>query len=157
MNAAQSQHITKANLAGGFSLIEVMVALAVFSVGLLAIFSMQFSAIKTNAVARGVTENITVASAKAEQLMALPYEHADLLATGVIQRAQDADGIDNNLDGEVDEAGETGYLQVDWQVQDDCLGVDFTGHKCVQVHVSSTVNGKRLKEIRLDFIKANML
>ena len=138
-------------------MIEVMVALAVFSVGLLAIFSMQFSAIKTNAVARGVTENITVASAKAEQLMALPYEHADLVANGVIQRAQDADGIDNNLDGEVDEAGETGYLQVDWQVQDDCLGVDFTGHKCVQVHVSSTVNGKRLKEIRLDFIKANML
>ena len=157
MNARQSQHIKKTNFDSGFSLIEVMVALAVFSVGLLAIFSMQFSAIKTNALARGVTENITVASVKAEQLMALPYEHADLLANGVIQRAQDADGIDNNLDGEVDEAGETGYLQVDWQVQDDCLGVDFTGHKCVQVHVSSTVNGKRLKEIRLDFIKANML
>jgi prepilin-type N-terminal cleavage/methylation domain-containing protein len=156
MNAGQSQHIGKAGFTSGFSLIEVMVALAVFSVGLLAIFSMQFSAIKTNAVARGVTENITVASAKAEQLMALSYEHADLLA-GSHQPAQSADGIDNNLDGDVDEAGETGYLQVDWQVQDDCLGVDFTGHKCVQVHVSSTVNGKRLKEIRLDFIKANML
>jgi type IV pilus assembly protein PilV len=140
----------------GFSLIEVVVALAVFSIGLLAIFSMQFSAIKTNAVGRGVTENITVATDKVERLMALPYTHADLTA-GSHQVAQDADGIDNNLDGNVDEPGETGYLRVDWQVQDDCLGSDFQGHKCVQVHVSSNVNGKRVKEIRLDFIKANML
>jgi type IV pilus assembly protein PilV len=146
------QRITEA----GFSLLEVMVALAVFSIGLLAIFSMQFSAIKTNGVARGVTENITVATAKAEQLMALSYEHADLMA-GSHQVAQDVDGIDNDLDGEVDESGETGYLRVGWQVQDDCLGADFQGHKCVQVHVSSNVNGKRVKEIRLDFIKANML
>jgi type IV pilus assembly protein PilV len=140
----------------GFSLLEVMVALAVFSIGLLAIFSIQFSAIKTNGVARGVTENITVATAKAEQLMALSYEHVDLTA-GSHQVAQDADGIDNDMDGDVDETGENGYLRVDWQVQDDCLGADFQGHKCVQVHVSSNVNGKRVKEIRLDFIKANML
>jgi type IV pilus assembly protein PilV len=140
----------------GFSLIEVVIALAVFSIGLLAIFSMQFSAIKTNAVGRGVTENITVATGKVERLMALPYTHADLTA-GSHQVAQDADGIDNNLDGNVDEPGETGYLRVDWQVQDDCLGSDFQGLKCVQVHVSSNVNGKRVKEIRLDFIKANML
>jgi type IV pilus assembly protein PilV len=140
----------------GFSLIEVMVALTVFSIGLLAIFSMQFSAIKTNASARGVTENITVAADKAEQLMALSYDHADLTA-GSHQVGQDVDGIDNNLNGDVDEVGETGYLQVDWQVQDDCLGADFNGHKCVQVHVRSTVNGGRVREIRLDFIKANML
>ena len=145
-----------ADMEAGFSLIEVVVALAVFSIGLLAIFSMQFSAIKTNAVGRGVTENITAATDKVEQLMALSYEHADLTA-GSHLVAQDVDGIDNNLDGRVDEAGETGYLQVDWQIQDDCLGADFQGHKCVQVHVSSNVNGKRFKEIRLDFIKANML
>jgi prepilin-type N-terminal cleavage/methylation domain-containing protein len=137
----------------GFSLIEVVVALAVFSIGLLAIFSMQFSA---NAVVRGVTENITVATGKVERLMALPFTHADLTA-GSHQVAQEADGIDNNLDGNLDEPGETGHLLVDWQVQEDCLGSDFQGHKCVQVHVSSIVNGKRVKEIRLDFIKANML
>jgi type IV pilus assembly protein PilV len=142
--------------AGGFTLLEVMIALAVFTVGLLAIFSMQFSAIKGNAVARGVTENVTVATAKAEQLMALAFDHADL-AAGNHARAQDADGIDNNLNGQVDEAGETGYLNVDWQVQDDCLGLDFQGHKCVEVHVSSTVNGQRQKDIRLDFVKANIL
>jgi prepilin-type N-terminal cleavage/methylation domain-containing protein len=140
----------------GFSLIEVMIALAVLSIGLLAIFSMQFSAIKTNAVGRGVTENVTVATGKVEQLMSLAYEHPDLTA-GSHSVSQAVDGIDNNLNGEIDEPGETGYLNVDWQVQDECLGADFPGIKCVQVHVSSNVNGKRVKEIRLDFIKANML
>jgi len=145
-----------ADMETGFSLIEVLVALAVFSIGLLAIFSMHFSSIKTNVVARGVTENITVATAKAEQLMALAYDHADL-AAGSYQKAQNADGIDNNLDGRVDEPGETGHLRIDWDVQDECLGADFQGHKCVQIHVSSNVNGKRVKEIRLDFIKTNMM
>lgn len=140
----------------GFSLIEVMVALSVFSIGLLAIFSMHFSSIKTNGVARGVTENITVATAKAEQLMATAYDDADL-AAGSHQKTQNTDGIDNNLNGVVDEAGESGHLNVDWDVQDDCLGADFHGHKCVQIHVSSNVNGKRIKEIRLDFIKTNMM
>lgn len=148
----------------GFSLIEVVVALAVFSIGLLAIFSMQFSAIKTNAVGRGVTENITVATDKVEQLMSMAYDHPalaagshDALAAGSLKVVPDADGIDNNLNGVIDEPGETGYLNLDWQVQDNCLGADFQGHKCVQVHVSSTVNGNRVREIRLDFIKANML
>jgi type IV pilus assembly protein PilV len=145
-----------ADMETGFSLIEVLVALAVFSIGMLAIFSMHFSSIKTNVLARGVTENITVATAKAVQLMALAYDHADL-AAGSYQKAQNADGIDNNLDGRVDEAGETGHLRIDWDVQDECLGADFQGHKCVQIHVSSNVNGKRVKEIRLDFIKTNMM
>ena len=145
-----------ADTQAGFSLIEVMVALAVFSIGLLAIFSMHFSSIKTNVVARGVTENITVATAKAEQLMALSFEHAEL-AAGSHQVAQDADGIDNDLDGDVDEVGEAGHLRVDWDVQNECLGADFQGHKCIQIHVSSNVNGNRVKEIRLDFIKTNMM
>jgi type IV pilus assembly protein PilV len=156
MNATPLRHFHNLKLSNGFSLLEIMVALAVFSVGLLAIFSMQFSAIRTNAVARGVTENITVATAKVEQLMALPFDHADL-APGLRQAAMSADGIDNNLNGAVDEPGESGYLQIEWNVVDNCLGATFDGHKCVQVHVSSTVNGDRQKEIRLDFIKAQYL
>lgn len=145
-----------ADTEAGFSLIEVLVALAVFSIGLLAIFSMHISSIKTNVVARGVTENITVATAKAEQLMALAYDDAALSA-GSHQVAQNVDGIDNNLDGLVDEAGKAGHLRVDWDVQEECLGADFQGHKCIQIHVSSNVNGNRVKEIRLDFVKTNMM
>lgn len=119
--------------AHGFSLIEVMIALCIFSVGLLAIWSMHLTSIKGNASARGITDNVTVAAAKVEQLMALAYN--DLVSGS-----------------EVD-----GNMNVDWQVQDECLGAVFQGHKCVQVHVSSTVNGKQVKEVRLDFVKANIL
>ncbi|MFO7709691.1 MAG: prepilin-type N-terminal cleavage/methylation domain-containing protein [Desulfobacterales bacterium] len=126
--------------AAGFTLIEVMIAMVIFTVGLLAIFSMHISSIRGNAAARGVTENATVAAGKIEQLMAMPYEDAELDPTSVHQ-----------------ETAASGYHTITWQVQEDCLGADFSGHKCVQVQVSSTVNGHQTKEVRIDFIKANML
>ncbi len=142
--------------ADGFTLLEVMVALAVFSVGLLAIFSMHVSALRTNTVARGVTENITAAAAKAEQLMALAYDDPGL-AAGWHQPAQEEDGIDNNLDGRIDEDGEQGHLRLRWFVEEECLGVDFRGHKCVRLEVNSVVNASKTKEIRLNFIKTDGL
>ncbi len=142
--------------AAGFTLLEVMVALAVFSVGLLAVFSMHISALRTNTVARGVTENITAAAAKAEQLMALAYDD-DSLAAGWHQPAQEEDGIDNNLDGRIDEDGEQGHLRLRWFVEEECLGVDFPGHKCVRLEVNSVVNASKTKEIRLNFIKTDRL
>jgi prepilin-type N-terminal cleavage/methylation domain-containing protein len=126
--------------AKGFTLIEVMVALTIFSVGLLAIFSMHISSIRGNALARGVTENATVAAGKIEQLMAMPFDDAALDPASPHQ-----------------ETGPSGYHTIAWQVQEDCLGADFQGHKCVQLRVSSTVNGKQTKEVRIDFIKANFL
>ena len=124
----------------GFTLIEVMIALAIFSVGLLAIFSMHVSSIRGNALARGVTENATVAAGKVEQLMAMAYDDAEL---------------DPALPHQ--EAGTSGYHTITWQVEEDCLGLDFSGHKCVQVQVSAIVNGNKTKEVRIDFIKANFL
>jgi prepilin-type N-terminal cleavage/methylation domain-containing protein len=65
---------TGAKNEGGFTLIEVVIALAIFSVGILAVFSMQFTSIGGNALARGVTENVTAASGKVEELMAANYD-----------------------------------------------------------------------------------
>jgi len=140
----------------GFTLLEVMVALAIFSVGLLAIFSMHVSSLRTNTVARGVTENVTAAAAKAEQLLALAYDDPQLDA-GLHEPGPEEDGIDNNLDGRIDEDGERGHLNLRWVVQQDCLGVDFQGHKCVRLEVTSVVNASRTREIRINFIKTERL
>ncbi|MEJ5358786.1 MAG: prepilin-type N-terminal cleavage/methylation domain-containing protein [Desulfobacterales bacterium] len=157
MRRAEALHPRKAGgAAAGFTLLEVMVALAVFSVGLLAIFSMHVSAMRTNNVARGVTENITAAAAKAEQLMALAYDDPQL-AAGWHEPEQEEDGIDNDLDGSIDEDGERGHLRLRWFVEEECLGVDFQGHKCLRLEVRSVVNASKTKEIRLNFIKTEKL
>lgn len=140
----------------GFTLPEVMIALAVFSIGILAVYSMQFKSIKGNAVARGVTDNVTLASAKVEDLVLLNFDNADL-DPGSHNPGSAADGIDNDMDGQIDEAGETGTSTLTWNVTNDCLGANFEGHKCIEVIVTSRPGGGSQKEIRINFVKGNMM
>ena len=56
----------------GFSLIEVLIAMAIFSVGILGVATMQISSVKGNATAGGITDIATAASDKIEELMSLP-------------------------------------------------------------------------------------
>ena len=65
----------------GFTLIEVIVALSIFSVGLLAIAALQGSAIRMNSTGNRLTEISTVAVDRLENLMSLPYTDP-LLADG---------------------------------------------------------------------------
>ena len=64
----------------GFTVIEVIVAMAVFTVGILAVASMQTKAMGGNYFASGVTESTTLAQDKLEELIALPYDDAELSA-----------------------------------------------------------------------------
>ncbi|MRR52744.1 MAG: prepilin-type N-terminal cleavage/methylation domain-containing protein [Rhodocyclaceae bacterium] len=135
-NRISARHRTAAS--EGFSLIEVLVAMAIFSIGILAVYSMQIHSIRGNTSARGITENITLASAKVEELLAQAYDHADL-DVGLHQATVPG-----------------GYQSLQWQVSEDCLGGDFQGHKCVQVRVTSVASGLRQKDIRIDFVKSNI-
>jgi prepilin-type N-terminal cleavage/methylation domain-containing protein len=102
----------------GFTIIEVMIAIAIFSIGILSAWALQTSSIRGNSVARNLTTAASCASDRLEQLIQLPYAHADLVA-GTHAPLQVLDGLDNNFDGEIDEAGESGPLRVSWIVTDD--------------------------------------
>ena len=155
MDSGRLFHRIQGGRAGGFTLIEMMVAMAVLSIGLLALFKLHFASTGANTVSRAVTESSIFASAKAEQLLALPYDHPDLSA-GAHQPGMDQDGIDNNMNALVDESGENGGATLRWDVVEDCLGADFQGHKCVHLRLTSDVNNKRSVETRLDFVKTPM-
>ena len=101
----------------GFTIVEVMIALAIFSIGYLAYSGLQLSATKSNTKARWLTLAVTCATDKIEQLLDLPYSHADLTA-GVHTLAEDVDGIDNDSDGQIDELDESGPLNFTWTVTD---------------------------------------
>ena len=64
----------------GFSLIEVLMALVIFTIGLLSANAMQIATIKSNTVANGVTVASVLVSDKIENIMAMDYTDAALTA-----------------------------------------------------------------------------
>jgi type IV pilus modification protein PilV len=64
----------------GFTLMEVLVAVAILTVGLLAVGAMQTSAINGNLYAYRTSEAVTLAQDRMEQLLFMPYADAALNA-----------------------------------------------------------------------------
>ena len=62
---------------GGFTIIEVMVAISILAVGLMAVFTAQSRSIMGNTHANRQTEGMTLAQDKMEELLAVPYEDLD--------------------------------------------------------------------------------
>lgn len=64
----------------GFTLLEVVIALAIFSVGIMAVASLQVSATNGDLRARLATEAATVAHDIAERLLSMNYDPANPVA-----------------------------------------------------------------------------
>ncbi|MEJ2246562.1 MAG: type II secretion system protein [Acidobacteriota bacterium] len=64
--------------ARGFTLVEVLIVMTIFSIGILAVAAMQMTSTKGNASARKMSEATALAEEQIENLMQLPYQHADL-------------------------------------------------------------------------------
>jgi len=62
----------------GFTLIEVLIAMAIFSIGILAVGAMQLSSTHSNTGARIQTEEYTWVVDQIERLTGLDYDHGDL-------------------------------------------------------------------------------
>ena len=98
----QHCHMTRE---AGFTLIEVLVAMVVLSIGLLGVASMQVVATQVNGVSNGISRGIVVAQDKLEELMVLDYGDAalaDATAEGIFTTYTEA-------------APPTGF-RVTWQV-----------------------------------------
>ena len=66
----------------GFTLIEILIALTIFAVGMLAVAAMQDSAIKMNSTADKLTHLATWGMDKIEELSALTYTDPSLDSSG---------------------------------------------------------------------------
>ena len=64
----------------GFSLIEVLIALVLLAVGLLALGGMQIVSIKGNSFSRQITQATVLTQSKLEELKRLPFDDSDLSA-----------------------------------------------------------------------------
>ncbi len=104
----------------GFTLIEVMIGMVIFAIGILSVAAMQTSATRGNNSANKTTRAFTWCSDRTEFLKSLPYTDARLIAGNYPQTlpAAENDGIDNDYDGLIDEAGETGLVNLTWTITD---------------------------------------
>ncbi len=148
----------------GYTLIEILIAIAILAFGLMAVATMQITAIKTNAIASGISQGLTLGQARVEELMNLPYGHDDLKdwdgdGTG---KDLDNDGVDDDEDnfglkhtvGEADNSTpETndGYT-IYWNV---AVDEPVISSKTIRVIVTWTEKGRN-KRISLDFVKTNL-
>ena len=60
----------------------MLIAVSIFAIGMLAIATMQTSAIRVNSTAGQITSRITWGQDKLEELLALPFDDTDLLSAG---------------------------------------------------------------------------
>jgi type IV pilus assembly protein PilV len=110
----------------GFTLLEVLIVMAIFSIGILAVAAMQMTSTKGNASARRVTEATALAENQIENLMQLPYDHTDLNPA-------------NNP-----HPGPQGPYAVTWNVNEIDLDADGTNDsKTIDVTVSWSYGGDR--------------
>ncbi|NIQ76071.1 MAG: prepilin-type N-terminal cleavage/methylation domain-containing protein [Gammaproteobacteria bacterium] len=83
----------------GFTLLEILIAIAILAFGILAVATMQATSIKGNSQAIGITEGITLAQDKIEEFIYLDYNHPDISDTdndGTNQDTAPDDGVDDN-------------------------------------------------------------
>lgn len=84
----------------GFSLVELLIAMTLFSVGLLAVAGMQIGALRGNALANSLTVAGSLAEGVLEEILAWDSDHP-LLAVDATDRTWrfDADSVTQTVDG----------------------------------------------------------
>jgi len=77
MNDLGKRRVMKINDERGFTLLEIIIAISILTIGLLAVATMQITAIRGNNFAYIRTEGSTLAQDKMEELIALPFDDLD--------------------------------------------------------------------------------
>jgi len=77
----------------GFTLVELLIALVIFAVGILGVATMQITSIKGNSKSRQISEASNVAADQIEKILGFPYDSHN-------------NGKDDDFDGSVDELDE---------------------------------------------------
>ncbi|MFH0727567.1 MAG: prepilin-type N-terminal cleavage/methylation domain-containing protein [Pseudomonadota bacterium] len=123
------------NPQGGFAILEALIAMFIFTVGILGVFSMQTTAMKTTSLSRGITEQSAIAAGLVERLMPLSYTHADLTPNITFTNPNQ------------------GRYAISWRVAEDAL---ITNTKTITVTVAWSDRGQQ-KTINLTYIKTNAI
>lgn len=133
------------NSQNGFTLIEVIIAMAMLTIGILGAASMQIASIDGNSLAMRLTGAATWASETQETLMALPYTHPDATTSTDPKLEDDSGGVgvaglnDTDIIGSLADGGPVveGPYTIFWNVAD-----DYPIENCKTIRVLVRYNDK---------------
>jgi type IV pilus modification protein PilV len=106
---------------GGFTLIEVLVAVVILTFGLLAVGSMQISAIRGNFMGGNTSTALSLASEKMEELLNLDFNNTDLSdsVTGNNTNLSSLTSVDHQQNlSEEGVVGASGFYRRIWNIAD---------------------------------------
>jgi type IV pilus assembly protein PilV len=83
----------------GFTLLEVLIGLVIFAVGILGVNAMQIASIKGNSKGRQISEATNIGSDQIEQILSWVYNHQALIDDDDGKDGSDNDGDVNGGDG----------------------------------------------------------
>ncbi len=86
----------------GFTIVEILIAIVILTIGLLAMANMHVLAMFVNSSSKNVTESTALAQSRMEQLIRLPFDNPEIAPTG----------------GFVDEAAPVGIFTVSKNIRD---------------------------------------
>ncbi len=139
----------------GFTLIEVLVAMAVLAVGIMALQTMQITSIKGNARASRITTSALWATDRLEQLYVLPYRDTTLACADDPLCDRDGDGTDQDvemdgLDTLVSDGSDTSFgLDDDTQATADSFFTSPDGIHSIFVNIATDHPVPNNKTIRV--------
>ena len=157
----------------GFTLIEVLIAVAIFTIGILSVNAMQTAAIKGNSSANRIMESTSWASDRIETLIGLKYSDAGLddvdgdgtcqdIGSGScanpIRDGVDDDGGNFGLDDTGTDADGTstspdGHYTINWNV---AVNYPFPDIKTVKVIIQKQ-DGASIRTVTMTYMKSNSI
>lgn len=140
------------NNSKGFTLIEVLIALVIFAIGILGAATMQISSIGENSHAMRVTEAATMSASELESLMTVSFDDALLTDNNNTGANAGVTGLDNtDQTGQLADSGPVtqGTYTIFWNVADD---YPVLGTKTIRMIVRRNDGGTQ-KELSQDFIR----
>ncbi|MCI5160555.1 MAG: prepilin-type N-terminal cleavage/methylation domain-containing protein [Candidatus Electrothrix sp. AX5] len=151
----------------GFSLMEVMIAMAIFTIGALGLYGMQINSATWNTRANQQTSAVLVASQVVEQLMREGYSHEALDFTNTtiddIGNCHDADDDDCHDEEDLKDEDDRPLLTFVYPPGEDSLIKSVRwivnqvpdNNNMKQVHVSVRY-GARDRKVDISFLKVNL-
>ncbi|MFW8602333.1 type IV pilus modification protein PilV [Desulfobacterota bacterium M19] len=113
----QQKYTVGNSCTGGFTLIEVMIAMVVFTIGILAVVTMQTSSVSGNAKARYISEAANYATDRMETLLDTAYSTiVDGAGTNSGLNGLDDGGINPSTTADYSTTSADGLYKIYWNV-----------------------------------------